>query len=72
MSSRTDVVKKATDENRLISLREGNIRKTIGTVMLAATVLAFVLLPPIRQSYGPLSLAVALSIGTFRTGYQSL
>jgi len=62
----------AEAENRLISVREGEIRVRVGYAILITLVLAYTFLPSIRDNYGPLSLVSAAGIGVWRTGKESL
>jgi len=62
----------AEAENRLISVREGEIRVRVGYAILITLVLAYTFLPSIRDNYDPLSLVSAAGIGVWRTGKESL
>ena len=64
--------KQAEDENRLITLSEGQIRKRVGVFVLCALCVCFLLFPQIRRSYSSLSVISAIGVGTWRTGYESL
>jgi len=63
---------KAEAENRLITVREGEIRMQVGYVILIGLTLAYAMIPSIRENYGPLSLVSAIGIGVWRTGNESL
>jgi hypothetical protein len=63
---------KAKDENRLITLSEGQIRKRVGLFILCALCVSFFLFPSFRRSYGSLSVISAIGVGTWRTGNESL
>ncbi len=63
---------KAEAENRLTSVKEGQIRKVFGIVVLAATAVAYAAYPSIRTAYGPLSLVSVVAVGVWRTGNESL
>jgi hypothetical protein len=63
---------KAEGENRLITEKEGEIRKKVGYILLGATLIACAIFPSLRTAYGPLSLVCVSAIGTWRTGKESL
>ena len=62
----------ATQSNRLISVNEMKIRKIIGVLCVNLIALAYTLFPSSRDCYGPLSVALSVSVGVYRTGEQSL
>ena len=64
---------KAESENRLITHREGEIRKQVAYFLFVCLFLStYYLLPSIRDYYGPLSMLSAYAIGVWRTGNESL
>ncbi len=64
--------KSAVLTSRIISEKEMGIRKTIGMIGLSAIAMILVVFPATRDAYASISLAVAMSIGVWRTGYQAL
>ena len=64
--------KAAVLENRVISKKEMGIRKTIGMICMGIIALILIVFPTSRDAYASISVALAMSIGIWRTGYQSL
>jgi hypothetical protein len=60
------------DENRIISAKESNVRRYVGSIGLVITSMIYGLFPSSRTFYGPFSLALAIFVAIYRTGYQSL
>jgi hypothetical protein len=72
MSKFEDKFIKAEAENRLTSVKEGQIRKVFGISLLAIEIVACILYPSFRTAYGPLSLVAVVAVGVWRTGNESL
>ena len=65
-------MQKAVSESRITSQNERVIRKTVGLIGLFGVGITLALFPQMRESYALLSVIVAASVGTWRTGQQSL
>ncbi len=72
MSKFEDKFIKAEAENRLTSVKEGQIRKIFGLSVLAVEAVVCMIYPSFRTAYGPLSLITVVAVGVWRTGNESL
>ena len=64
--------KTAVLESRIISKKEMGVRKTIGIICMSIIALILIVFPSSRDYYVPMSVALAMAIGIWRTGNQSL